>query len=152
MPFFRYDYAPKVPVWLLEKFIARYVKAISACGIQTHGSYDGNHHRPRYRGICIKISSVMGKIWHKILCERLLYKRFKFRWVEDNGRIIIKIHKMNKWFVYSELNRAAEFLYNHRIEIRQIKHEVCKEINNNKIIGRTTDIVEFFFRKNQQTF
>ena len=152
VPFLRYDYAPKVFVGLLEKFIARYVKAISACGIQTHGSCDGNHHRPPYRGICIEISSGMGEIWHKILCERLLYKRFKFRWVEGNGRIIIKIHKMNKWFMYSEINRAAEFLYNHRIEIRKIKHDACEEINNIQVIDRTTDIMEFFSESANKLF
>ena len=147
--FFRYEHAPKVPVGLLEKFIARYVKAISACGVQTHGSCDGNHHRPPGRGIFIEISTGMGKLWHKILCERLLYKRFNFRWLEHCK---IRINRINKWKTYVELNRAAEFLYKHRIEIRQIKCKVCEEIQSGLRKDKTLDVIKFFSERTNELF
>ena len=41
--FVRDRFASKVPLRLLEPFVGRYVKAISACGVGTCGSCDGNH-------------------------------------------------------------------------------------------------------------
>ena len=128
VPFFRYNFAPKVPVGLLEKFVARYVKALSACGVQTHGSCDGNHHRPPCGGICIEISGGMYSVWYEIICQNLLVNRFNLNW---NGRIDkfdrIKLRKSDKWITYIELNRAAEFLYNNRIKIRQIRRKASDE-------------------------
>ena len=143
VPFFPYDYVPKVYVGLLEKFVARYVKAISACGIQTHGSCDGNHgHRHGRRTIIVEISFGMYDVWYEIICKRLLTNRFNLKFCYDSRYNIIRYDRIefnspNKWKTYVELNRAAEFLYNHRIEIRQIRRKasdkICKGLSLRKI-------------------
>lgn len=127
--FINESFAPKVPLRLLEPFIGRYVKAISACGVQTHGSCDGNHLGRYGRRILIEISGEPDDLWHEIICNRLLYGRFKFRWHKECSSII-RFSKMNKWKVYTELNRAGEFLYNNRIKIRQIRREAADGITN----------------------
>lgn len=123
------SFAPKVPLMLLEPFIGRYVKAISACGVQTHGSCDGNHLGKHGRRILLEISSTPNIIWHEIICNKLLYGRFKFRWHYECSATI-RFSKIDKWIKYAELNRAGEFLYNNRIKIRQIRREASSGITN----------------------
>lgn len=129
--FIHNSFAPQIPVRWLEPFIARYVKAISACGVGTWCSCDGNHldRRSSHR-IIIDLTGMPNSIWHEIICNRLLYGRFRFRWgLSRDGAKIIRFNKMNKWRVYTELNRAGEFLYNNRIKIRQIRWEVSDGIS-----------------------
>ena len=79
--FIHNSYAPKIPLYLLEPFIGRYVKAISACGVETWCSCDGNHFRRRRKGqILVDISSEPNVIWHEIIRQRLLVKNFKLKW------------------------------------------------------------------------
>lgn len=116
--------APKVPVGILEPFVARYVKAISACGVTTWLSCDGNHigkHK-----ILIECEGAPNIIWHEIICKRCLADKFYLR--RDGSYSEISFN--NKWKTYIELNRAAEFLYNHRIEIREIRRKASDGINN----------------------
>lgn len=124
--FLHESFDPKVPVFLLEPFVARYVKAISACGVETYGSCDGNHHdehqRERYISrILVEIAGEPNSIWHEIICKRLLVKRFKLKWLFGRDSLKIPFDKKDKWRKYLEFNRAGEFLYNNRIKIRQIR-------------------------------
>ena len=130
--FIHNSFAPQIPVRWLEPFIARYVKAISACGVGTWCSCDGNHldRRSSHR-IIIDLTGMPNSIWHEIICNRLLYGRFKFRWgLSSDGAKIIRFIKKDKWIKYAELNRAGEFLYNNRIKIRQIRREASSGITN----------------------
>ena len=118
--------APKVPLSYLEPFIGRYVKAISACGAATWCSCDGNH--PNAQRISIDFSGEPHRFWHEIICRRCLAKRFKLNWRHEYDYFKIKFTKANKWQTYVELNRAAEFLYNNRILLRQIRREASDAI------------------------
>lgn len=120
--------APKIPLSYLEPFIGRYVKAISACGVQTHGSCDGNHPDRRPQRLYIEVSGKPDSVWHEIICRRCLDKRFKLNWRHEYDSFKIKFTKANKWQTYVELNRAAEFLYNNRILLRQIRREASDAI------------------------
>lgn len=128
--FINESFAPKVPLRLLEPFIGRYVKAISACGVQTHGSCDGNHIGWNEQKIYIEISGEPDDLWHEIICKRLLDDRFKLSWKHDCSTWKILLNKIDKWKIYTELNRAGEFLYNNRIKIRQIRREALSGITN----------------------
>ena len=125
--FIRNRCAPKVPLILLEPFIGRYVKAISACGVQTHGSCDGNHpERGKEYGLYIEISCKPNIVWHEVICRRCLAERFNLTW--SRGYSAIEFNAANKWQTYVELNRAAEFLYNNRLTIRQIRREASDAV------------------------
>ena len=122
--FIRDRCAPKIPLSYLDPFIGRYVKAISACGVQTHGSCDGNH--PNAQRISIDFSGEPHRVWHEIICRRCLAERFNLNWNREHS--VIEFDAANKWQTYVELNRAAEFLYNNRILLRQIRREAADAI------------------------
>ena len=116
--FLHESFAPKVPLKILEPFVGRYIKSISACGVSTCGSCDGNH--PNANRILIDFTAEPHRLWHEIICKRLLVKRFNLRW-KNHEYSAIKFNKTDKWQTYTEFNRAGEFLYNNRIKIRQIR-------------------------------
>ena len=123
------SFAPKVPVRFLEPFVARYVKAINACGARTCGSCDGNH-RTRGNSQRLYVDCVYpSDILHEIIRKRLLAERFNLNWNCSHGYSEIIFDKTNKWETYIEVNRAAEFLYNNRIKIRQIRREAADGIS-----------------------
>lgn len=122
------SYAFKVPLRLLEPFVGRYVKAISACGVGTNSSCDGNHPtRNDFQRILVTFDTP-DSLWHELICRRLLAKRFKLRWA--CGHSIIRFRQADKWRTYIEINRAAEFLYNNRITLRKIRREASNGISN----------------------
>lgn len=116
--------APKVPLSYLEPFVGRYVKAISACGVATWCSCDGNH--PNAQRILIDFSGEPHKVWHEVICRRCLTGRFNLKW--RRGCSAIEFNASNKWQTYVEFNRAAEFLYNNRLTIRQIRREASDAV------------------------
>ena len=136
--FLHEDFAPKVPVSLLERFIARYVKAISACGVQTHGSCDGNHYGNKrgFSKIIVEISGHPDLVWYDLIFKRCLAERFESlkNCVTDRDSSTITFNKIKKWKFYTELNQAAEFLYNNRIKLRQIRREALSEISHSMTI------------------
>lgn len=149
--FLYYNFAPKVPVVLLEKFIARYVKAISACGVQTRSSCDGNHNDRRGRKLSIEISGEHYALWHKIICKKCLADKFNLH--RNEGYDKIELNQMTKWKTYIELNRAAEFLYNHRLEIRAIRRKASDEIINNMTKKLSdAELAEMFERNANKLF
>ena len=124
--FVRDTYAPKVAVSDLEPFIARYVKAISACSVNTWLSCHGNHLERNSQRILIDFTSKPDRLWHEIICKRLLDGRFNLN--RDNEYSKIEFDKSTKWQTYIEINRAGKFLYNNRIKIRQIRREAARGI------------------------
>lgn len=119
------SYAPKVPLRLLEPFIGRYVKAISACGVGTCGSCDGNH--PNSQRIYVDFRNEPHRVWHEIICKRCLAEIFNLNWSREYS--VIEFDNANKWQTYAELNRAAEFLYNNRLTIKQIRRQASDGIS-----------------------
>ncbi len=126
--FIHNSYVPKIPTGVLEPFVARYVKAISACRVQTHRSCDGNHPercRPR---IYVECDRGPSSLWHQIICDRCLSPFFKIRWNSEYSTI--RFNNENKWRIYAEFNRAAGFLYDNRIVLRQVRQEAVANISH----------------------
>lgn len=125
------SFASKVPLRFLEPFVGRYVKAISACSVETCGSCDGNHPSERnVQRILIEFAGGLNALWHEMIFNRFLADKFKFFRrcpAHDNLKLIFK--KADKWKAYTEFNRAAEFLYDNRIKIRQIRREASNGIS-----------------------
>lgn len=145
-------FAPKIPVGYLEPFISRYVKAISACSVETYLSCDGNH--PNAQKIQIWLTGAPNVVWHEIICRRLLYKKFKLRWNRGTSydRFSIPFNKRDKWQTYIELNKAAEFLYNNRIKIRQIRREALDGITTSMARHFPDNVAQIFSERANKLF
>ena len=144
--FLNYEFVPKIPVRLLEPFIARYIKAISACGVATWCSCDGNHQtHAKFNRILIDFVDTTFE-WHKMIFEKCLAKKFKLNFEFPRCNLEFKFPTSDKWKAYIELNRAAEFLYNNRKKIRQIKSDTIKQIavkNSRRQIAKIS-VEEFY--------
>lgn len=110
-------YGLKVPVMKMDPFVARYIKAISACGLITETSCDGNDHAGRkfYIGLAGKPNT----FWHQVLWNRFLSRKFDVRWDRNGKEFSTWIS--GKFRQYTEINRAAEFLYENRVRMRELK-------------------------------
>lgn len=124
--FCRYLMARKVPLRFLEPFIARYIKAISACSVNTWCSCDGYQYDE-----CGKIvvdAEYPSELWHELIVQRVLRPRFRLKW--SRAHSVINFTQGSKWETYIELNRASAFLYQNRKKIRQIKSDAVRNISH----------------------
>lgn len=120
------SYAPKVPMWLLDPFVSRYIKAISACGVRTCSSCDGNHPGESSFGrIIIEYNDDCNSLWNAIICKRCLNPRIPLNWKKEFK--YIKFDSKNQWQTYLMLNQAAELLYDNRITLRRIRRQASDD-------------------------
>ena len=133
----------KAKVRDLEPFIARYVKSISACGVFTEGSCDGNHKNAKsmYLQICISGSYE----WNELIVKRLLYGKYRLKWSE--GYTDIFFDKTSKYDTYLEVNKAAVYLYDNRIVLREIKRKALEEFTVGFLRKGDPQIIEKAFVK-----
>ncbi len=126
--FVRYNHFPKVWIGILDPFVARYIKALSACRVGTYDSCDGNHpeRRGRHR-ILVACEDGPNELWNAFICQRILSPRFNLRW--RRGFSIIGFRETDKWKTYFELNRAGAFLYNNRKLLREIHKQAASAIS-----------------------
>ena len=134
----------KVPVSILEPFVARYIKAISACGINTHGSCDGNH--PGEKLVRIDTSEGGCSCWHTFICKKILSRYFELDWNRTYNEI--RFNKDNQWATYIELNRAADFLYSNRVEFRKVKTEAMAPLSCSELRHKTNEELNDIFINN----
>ena len=128
----------KAEVEMLEPYIARYVKAVSACCVLTVGSCDGNH--PEGREMYIMTPIYGSAPWHKLICKKCLVNRFDIHWI--NRYTGIRFTPETKYDTYYEVNRAAEFLYANRKLIREIKNEAFSGIKNSFLKTHSPEEIE----------
>lgn len=136
--FKRRQHGEKAAVSWLEPFIARYIKAISACCVLTIGSCDGNHSGKRKMYIITEGDSSIS--WHKLICEKCLINKFDINWANDFTEMRFKPE--TQYRTYYELNMAAEYLYENRIRIRQIKDDAFKDISERYLKTHTPEEIE----------
>ena len=115
----------KYPVEFLEHYIARYVKAISACGVYTVSSCDGNHDGLKRAHILVEHPG--SKVWHKAMWVNCLYKLFEINW--DEEYLAFSFPEKDRYNTYYKINRAAAFIYDHRLCFRQIKKNAFADIS-----------------------
>lgn len=123
--FKRREHGIKVPVFALDPFIARYIKAISACCVITSMSCDGDH--AGRSTMIVNIDGQWSLLWHKLICEKMLVNKYKIKW--SDGFHIIKFNRNTKYETYYAVNKAAELLYRHRKEIRHIKQTALADMS-----------------------
>ena len=139
--FCRYLMVRKVPLRYLEPFIARYIKAISACSVKTWCSCDGCQYDGR--GKILVDTEYPSEKWHALIIQRVLKQRFNLKWSKNYSTI--NFSRGSKWETYIELNRAAAFLYQNRKKIRQIKSDAVQNISRRMISHLSYQDVEQVF-------
>lgn len=139
--FSRNDYGLKVPVEILELYVARYIKAISACGVSTWCSCDGNHSGKK--GLYIGYCGPGDRVWHNLLFDKLLANRFDI--IRDDSGQYILFKKRRKQGVFLLVNWAAAFLYEYREKLRQIKKEAFAGKTSSYFRHTPVDIIESEF-------
>ena len=131
--FVHYSHALKVPVRNLEPFVARYVKAVSACGAATWLSCDGNHPTDRkIQRILVEFAGNPSALWHEIIFNNFFTRYFEFLRRRPTSGLNLIFRQADKWKAYVEFNRAAEFLYDNRIELRRIRREDSDKIGTSR--------------------
>lgn len=107
----------KVELAFLEPYIALYVKAVSACGVYTASSCDGNH---EYSRKIFVEADKPSNIWHRNIWEHLVQPRFgPFPFIGSS----IPFTESNQFEWYLKINEIAVFLYKNRVAIRAIKEQ-----------------------------
>ncbi len=133
----------KVPVSYLEGYIALYVKAISACGVETCQSCDGNH----CEGGRIYVgSNYPYNIWHEIIWKDVVQKKFGDIPFIEKG---IPFTEETQGDVYRTINEIANYLYENRLWIREMKKETMKMLSKKYIrplirTGKKKEIERFY--------
>lgn len=122
--FKRREHGFKVSVSILEAFIARYVKAVSSCGVILNSSCDGNQIHQHKLFLCTSVSG--SRTWHKLIYQNCLPPSFAQKWSDDC--FSIDFNSKSKYDVYYELNQAAAFLYEKRIMLRNIKKQALADM------------------------
>lgn len=134
------DCAEKIPLAWLEPNIARYIKALSACGIYTGGCCDGNH--PNCDTLYIEFDGPIYSEFHKLLWVYKLSELFSLNWNSEYNKIDLN---GNRNYQYDELNRAAECIYSNRFLIRQIRKNAAKIITKKMIRSFSTSELKNIF-------
>lgn len=145
------EHGDRVSAMALEPFIARYIKALSACCVLTWCSCDGNH--PLCQRLLIYMIGDASTLWHKLLYRKCLAPRFGLNFVFERNSALMyflvepeylayynryranrygaeEIPDTNepKFSAYYKLNKAAEFLYTNRQALRKIKQAAMMDI------------------------
>ena len=105
----------KVPVNILETYIARYVKGLSACGLATAVSCDGNHEGSKNK-VWIGFENYPNDLFYEAICNNVLYKKFNYKYKSK-----MRFNSESQYKLYYKLNIAGEFLFNNRDYFKNIK-------------------------------
>lgn len=136
--FKRREHGEKAAVSWLEPFIARYIKAISACCVLTVGSCDGNH--PKKDKMFIMTEGEGSITWHRLICEKCLVGKYDIDWI--NNYTAMRFCTETKYATYYQVNKAAEYLYAHRREIRKIKDSALQGMSNSYLRNQSSEVIE----------
>lgn len=120
----------KFPVKLMEPYVARYIKAVSACGCNTESCCDGNHvEKHRNKRMVVGVGYPASRFWHNLICENITDKLFPLPWTGDHTKIVL--NNVDRAEIYYTLNCAADWLYKNRFELQEIKrkslHRITKD-------------------------
>lgn len=140
---YRHRYTDKIPVAWLEPYIARYIKALSSCGISTGGCCDGNH--PGMEKMFIEFDGPIYQEYHALLWQYYLNMRFDIAWNDKYNEINLKENREHQ---YEMLNIVAEYIYENRNFFIDIRLEAAKWMNKKSIKCITkSEIKEHFLKE-----
>lgn len=108
----------KAPVKILESYISYYVKAISACGVTITGSCDGNH-VDKHEAF-LQTAYPGTRVWHRYLWDEVIPNDYSCD-LSNNGMGFL--FGTCKYETYYNLMRAADYLYDNRVNLRKLKRK-----------------------------
>lgn len=133
----------KVPVKILETYIARYVKGLSACGLATKVSCDGNHEVSGGK-VWLGFENYPNDLFYEAICNNVLDNKFNYKYKKE-----MRFNSKFQYNIYYKLNIAGEYLFNNRDYFKNIKKVfydrydqsyVFDDINSEKI---KLDFIEY---------
>lgn len=122
--FLKRKHGYKVPTMALEPYIARYVKALSVCGVCMTESCDGNSSEQHL--LWVKPQDSGDYLWCTTIYRCFMPKEFAIVW--NTPGISVSLNNKNKYENYYKINKIAEHLYNHRLTICEQKKCIQKSI------------------------
>lgn len=140
--------ADKIPLDWLEANIARYIKALSACGIYTGGCCDGNHTDHNNDKLYIEFDEPIYSEFHKLLWKYHLCKMFNLNWNSQYTKIPLSENRISQ---HEELNKAAEYIYDNRVLIRYIRKKAAKNLTKKFVESHSSDEIKSDFLANLET-
>lgn len=147
LPFTIESLSGKVSLSCLESYVAFYVKAISACGVQTCYSCDGNH---KNGGRIYVHSDYPWELWHSCIWRYIV--QVKFGDVPYIGSGIV-FDDTNQKEVYRLVYDIATYLYDNRVEIRKLKNLTVENINKKfRKTHSKQEIEQFYFEECERVF
>lgn len=146
----------KVPASVIEPGIARFVKALTACGISTTMSCDG--HFDVKKNAWIKFKSNMDLLWFRLIIDCAVFPlkspdiSFNYAIPAGEEYMDVRIFKnsSNVIHYYQELQYIAHFLYQNRIKFRLMKNKICREYlaQNSEVYSKKNyEIISYYFPK-----
>ena len=126
---FLYKQPRSIELRHLEVFVARYIRSLNLSGIFTNYSCDGNDHG--HNRIEIGFDGIPSKLFHQLIWNEVLRGRYSLMW--NRGVHEIRLSPFNKYLIYSELCKAADFFLINRIEIRGLKEIITRSIISNNV-------------------
>lgn len=128
------QHGQKIPLYLLDPFVARLVKAISSIGIYTHYSCDGHGENK----IQLGLSSKYYRAWFEIVMRALwgndASPTCHWKFVEE--RLLEISNPVNDVLsLYEEIQRVAQHLYNNRIALRRSKSICMVGLSKGEVIN-----------------
>ncbi len=122
-------YDRKVGAGEIESYVAYYVKAVSACGVYTYFSCDGNHKGGG--SICV-YADYPSQIWHEYLWEYVVCKEFgKIPFIGGRDGIrFLSPDEQKK--IYMKVYEIADFLYTNRKHIIELKKRTLETVHSRK--------------------
>ncbi|KUO78020.1 MAG: hypothetical protein APF81_17505 [Desulfosporosinus sp. BRH_c37] len=132
--FQRRQHGQKIPLYLLDPFVSRLVKTISAIGINTHYSCDGHGENKIQLGMSSKyyrawFETVMRALWANDTSPTCQWKFVKERLLE------ISNPESDVLALYEEIQRVAQLLYNNRITLRRSKSLCLAGLSEGEVIN-----------------
>lgn len=148
--FVRRLHAQKIPVYLLDPFVARFVKAISSIGVWTHYSCDGHGKNQIKIGLAGKYNAA----WFMTVLKSFLIKNTggNCLWnLTKQGYLEISNPNNNVLGLYEEIQIVAEFFYSRRILLRQIKVKCMGGLNEQDVSDLSVNqIIKVFWDRSNE--
>ena len=130
---------PKANVRELEAYVSYYVKAISACGVYTCRSCDGNHSDG---GSIYVDSEYPSDNWHRFIWSKIIQPRFgAIPFIGDRIRFTRKTQEE----IYSTVYQIANFLYQNRLHVLYLKKQTLENLNSRYIKHHSSAEIEAFY-------
>ena len=135
----------------LEPYIAKYVRAINRCGIETVYSCDGWHEKPKKsREIVIQFRDRYGWSWHKQLCELNSINEYcPWEYINEGAGYCVIISLLRddkqKLEIYNQVLLAADVFVEQCVSLKRLKESFVSHSLESEMDSLSNSEVEILF-------